>query len=145
MASDRPVVTNVQSSSVSLHRLRRRARHDDERGLADLARAVAGLVVPAVRPVDHVEEPTTEDDSTRTGGRLAQESAIVGVVGERPGVQSLASAAETGLRAGVGPGDEAVEGDRDVRDDSSHTRADPARPASHRHTQLGFEQGSDLP
>jgi hypothetical protein len=28
---------------------------------------------------------------------------------------------------GVGPGDQAVEGDRDVSDDSSHARADPIR------------------
>src|SRR5271166_5823369 len=35
--------------------------------------------------------------------------------------------AQTVVRAGVGPGDEAVERDRDVSDDSSHARADPIR------------------
>src|SRR5262249_25426097 len=34
---------------------------------------------------------------------------------------------EITLRAGVRPGDEAVKGDRDVSDDSSHARADPIR------------------
>jgi len=107
------------------HRLRRRARHDDERGLADLAGTVAGRVVPAFRPVDHVEEVAAEDDGARGGGRLAQDPAVVGVAGKRPCVQGLAAGAQTVVRTGARPGDEAVEGDRDVSDDSSHARADP--------------------
>jgi hypothetical protein len=93
------------------HRFRRRARHDDERGLADLPGTVAGVVIPALRPVDHVEEAATEDDGARAGGRLAQDPAVVGVVGKRPGVQGVAAGAQTVVRAGIGPGDEAVEGD----------------------------------
>nr|WP_307818975.1 Scr1 family TA system antitoxin-like transcriptional regulator [Streptomyces sabulosicollis] len=42
-------------------------------------------------------------------------------------MQGLAAGAQTAGRAGVGPGDEAVEGDRDVSDDASHASADPTR------------------
>jgi hypothetical protein len=76
---------------------------------ADLACAVAGVVVPALWSVDDVEEAAAEDDGARAGGSLAQDPAVVGIVGERPGVQGLAARAQTAGRAGVGPGDEAVE------------------------------------
>jgi hypothetical protein len=69
----------------------RLVRHDDERGLADRADDVAGLAVPAFRPVDHVEERAPEDDGSGTGSRLVQGPAIVGVVGKRADVQGLAS------------------------------------------------------
>jgi hypothetical protein len=74
----------------------------------------------------NVEEVAAEDNSARAGGPLVREQAVVGVVGKRPRVRRLAGA-QTVVRAGVGPGDEAVEGDRDVSDDSSHARADPIR------------------
>jgi hypothetical protein len=50
-----------------------------------------------------------EDDGARAGGPFVQEPAVVGVVGKRPRVQGLAAGAQTVVRAGVGPGDEAVE------------------------------------
>ncbi|HEX4812862.1 MAG TPA: hypothetical protein VFV66_08940 [Nonomuraea sp.] len=85
------------------HLRRRRARHDDERGLADLTGAITDLVVPALRAVDNIEQPAPEDDGARAGGRLAHDPAVVGVVGERPSVHGLAADAQTVVRAGIGP------------------------------------------
>ena len=107
------------------HRLRWRARHDDERRLADLARAVADLVVPAARSVDDVEEPAAEDDGPRTRGRLATRSGDPRDRRRTPRCAGRPPPSPRPLsRPGFGPGDEAVEGDRDVRDDPSHARAD---------------------
>jgi len=102
-ASGRPVVDKRPVEVGEPHRLRRRARHDDERGLADLAGAVADIVVPAVRPVDHVEEPAAEDDGARAGGRLARDLALVGVFGKRPAVQGVAAGAIPLSGPGSGP------------------------------------------
>ncbi|MGV9741062.1 hypothetical protein [Nocardia farcinica] len=112
------------------HRGRRCAGHDHERGRADLGRAVADLVVPAAGRVHHVEQVAAEDDGPGAGRPLAEHAAVLGVVGERPGVQRLAAGTEAVVRAWVGAGDEAVKGHRDVGDDTSHNRSDRIRRAN---------------
>jgi hypothetical protein len=92
-----------------------------------MPKAISLALTVVIGSPGDVEEVAAEDDGARAGGPLVQEPAVVGVVGKRPRVHGPAAGAQTAVRAGVGPGDEAVEGDRDVSDDSSHARADPIR------------------
>ena len=101
---------------------------DEERRPGGVLRAVAHLVAPAARRVDHVEQVAAHHHGAGALGRVGEDLSVDGVVAlEDPRVQRLAARAEPVVRAGVGASYEAIEGDGDVGDHDRHGRSSSGR------------------
>jgi hypothetical protein len=108
--------------------IRLRARDDEEGGSSVLVRAVPTLGAPSVGAVRRAEGLPAHDDRSGSGRVPLEHASIDGVLaGDGPRVQALGVAAKTVLEVGARPGDEPVEGHRDVADDDGHDDAGPAR------------------